>query len=220
MVAFPHLAPIHILATNKLSSICGTSTSSVTHYRRVRPDLQTAILLAAVALLGAIGGALSASHLSKSVFDPVILLVLLGVGAYTVLRPMLGSRELLRFKGSRHTATAAAIGLVIGYYDGALGPGTGGFFVFALVGLLGYAFLQTSAKAKIANFATNLGALAVFVPQGATLWRIVLLMGASNLVGGYLGARTAVVRGGGFIRVVLVVVVVAFAVKIGYDLIA
>ena len=36
------------------------------------------------------------------------------------------------------------------------------FFVFALVSVLGYGFLEASAKAKIANFATNLAALAVF----------------------------------------------------------
>ncbi len=42
-----------------------------------------------------------------------------------------------------------------GMYDGALGPGTGSFLVFALVGTLGYAFLEASAKAKIANFAAR-----------------------------------------------------------------
>ena len=65
----------------------------------------------------------------------------------------------LRWDGVRHTGTAMVIGFVIGIYDGALGPGTGSFMVFALVGLMGYAFLEASAKAKIANFATNLGAL-------------------------------------------------------------
>lgn len=220
VVAFPQLAPIHILATNKLSSICGTSTSSLTYYRRACPDLRTAVPLAAVAFLGAIGGALTASALPRSVFDPLILVVLLAVGAYTVLRPQLGAHERLRFVGRRHTWLAALIGLAIGFYDGALGPGTGSFLVVSLVALLGYAFLQASAKAKIANFATNLGALVVFVPQGAVLWRIGLLMGLANLVGGYAGARTAVARGAGFIRVVLLLVVTAFVVKIGYDVLS
>ena len=88
-----------------------------------------------------------------------------------------------------------AAGLVIGFYDGALGPGTGSFFVFTLVGLLGYSFLEASAKARLANWATNLAALCVFVPQGAVLWKVGLVMGGCNLVGGYLGARTAVARG-------------------------
>ena len=69
---------------------------------------------------------------------------------------------------------------MIGFYDGALGPGTGSFFVFTLVGLLGYSFLEASAKARLANWATNLAALVVFVPQGAVLWKIGLVMGAAT----------------------------------------
>ena len=67
-------------------------------------------------------------------------------------------------------------GFVIGVYDGALGPGTGSFLVFALVGLMGYAFLEASAKAKIANFATNLGALTVFIPGGHVMWKVGAVM--------------------------------------------
>jgi uncharacterized membrane protein YfcA len=217
VVAFPHALPIQILATNKLGSICGTSTSSLTYYRRVRPDLRTAIPLALVAFCGALGGAFISSHIPKSAFNPLILLVLIGVGAYTLLAPQLGAETRLRFSGHHHVLAATGAGAVIGCYDGALGPGTGSFFVFALVGLLGYGFLQASAKAKIANFATNLAALAVFIPQGAVMWRIGLLMGLCNLGGAYVGARVAVARGSGFVRVVFVAVVAAFTVKIGAD---
>jgi uncharacterized membrane protein YfcA len=110
---------------------------------------------------------------------------------------------------------ATGAGFLVGMYDGALGPGTGSFFVFALVGLLGYAFLEASAKAKIANFATNLAALAIFVPQGAVMWKVGLLMGLCNLMGAYLGARTAVVKGAAFVRIVFLIVVSAFIIKIG-----
>ena len=57
VLGLPGAAPVHILATNKLGSICGTSVSSVTYYRRVRPDLRTAVPMALVAFLGALGGA-------------------------------------------------------------------------------------------------------------------------------------------------------------------
>ena len=81
-------------------------------------------------------------------------------------------------------------GFTIGVYDGALGPGTGSFLVFALVGLLGYNFLEASAKAKIANFATNLGALTVFLPMGLVLFKVGVVIAGFNLLGGYAGART------------------------------
>lgn len=217
LIGLPNALPVQILATNKLGSICGTTVSSATYYRRVRPDPRTFLPLMALAFTGSVGGALVASHLPKSAFDPIVLVVLIAVGAYVLLRPTFGGDTLLRFSGHRHTAVAMATGLVVGFYDGALGPGTGSFFVVSLVGLLGYSFLEASAKARLANWATNLAALAVFVPQGAVLWKVGLVMGAANLCGGYAGARTAVARGAGFVRVFFILVVSAFVVRIGGD---
>lgn len=220
LLGFPHVAPVQILATNKVSSICGTTVSAGTYYRSVRPDLKTAIPLALLAFAGSLIGASLVSHISRAAFNPIILVVLIGVGTYTLLNPTLGGLTRLRFSGRRHLLAATGVGFVIGIYDGALGPGTGSFLVFALVGLLGYAFVQASAKAKIANAATNLAALVIFIPQGAVMWKVGLLMGLGNLVGGYAGARTAVAQGAGFIRIVLVVVLGAFVVKIGLEVIA
>ena len=118
------------------------------------------------------------------------------VGAYVLFKPSWARRPRSASPGHQHTvgrdghrsrrsaSTTARSG-----------PGTGSFFVFTLVGLLGYNFLEASAKARLANWATNLAALCVFVPQGAVLWKVGLVMGACNLLGGYLGARTAVARG-------------------------
>lgn len=219
LLGLPHASPVNVLATNKLSSFCGTTVSSATYYRRIRPDPRTFGPMTACAFAGSAGGAVIGSHISDRAFDPIVLVVLVVVGAYVLFRPGLGESTLLRYDGRRHVGTAMAAGLLIGCYDGALGPGTGSFFVITLVGLLGYSFLEASAKARIANWATNLAALCVFVPQGAVLWRVGLVMGACNLVGGYLGARTAVARGAGFVRVFFVLVVAGFAVRIAGGLI-
>lgn len=217
VIGLPAASPVQVLATNKLGSICGTSVSSVTYYRRVRPHAGTFVPLMVFAFVGSFGGALVASHIPKDSFQPIVLVVLVAVGTYVLLKPELGAATALRFSGHRHTLAAMGAGIVVGAYDGALGPGTGSFFVFTLVGLLGYAFLEASAKARMANWATNLAALAVFVPQGAVMWRVGLVMGACNLVGAYVGARTAVSRGARFVRIFFVVVVGAFVVRIGGD---
>ena len=219
LIGLPSAAPVQVLATNKLSSICGTTVSSATYYRRIRPDPRTFGPLMACAFVGSVGGALLGSHISDAAFDPIVLVVLIVVGAYVLLRPSLGETTALRYAGHRHMAAAMGTGLVIGCYDGALGPGTGSFFVITLVGLLGYSFLEASAKARLANWATNLAALCVFVPQGAVLWKVGFVMGVCNLVGGYLGARTAVSRGTRFVRIFFIVVVSAFIVRIGGDVV-
>ena len=214
LLLVPGITPLQALATNKVSSACGTTTSSITFYRRVRPDLRTALPMAGLAGAGGALGALSAGLLPASVLRPVIVVALVVVAAYTLARPRLGEVTALRWRGRRHHVAAGVVGVAIGFYDGLLGPGTGSFLVFALVGLLGYAFLEASAKAKIVNLATNLGALAAFAPQGAVLWRLGLLMGVANLVGGYLGARTAVTRGSRFVRVVFLLVVGVLVVRL------
>ncbi|WP_171783376.1 TSUP family transporter [Isoptericola halotolerans] len=219
LLLVPGISPVQALATNKLGSIMGTSVSSITYYRRVGPDLTTAGPMAVAALAGAVGGAALATQIPAELFTPIILVVLVGVALFTILKPRLGQQDDLRWEGNRHRWTAAGIGLVIGAYDGLLGPGTGTFLVISLVSVLGYAFLPASALAKIVNFATNLGALLYFVPAGAVIWGLGLAMGAANLVGGYIGARMAVAKGSGFVRIVFVVVVGALICKLGYDVV-
>lgn len=215
LLGLPGASPVQILATNKIASVCGTTASSATYYRRTRPDPRTFGPLMALALTGSFVGALAASQIPREAFEPIVLVALVVVGAYVLLRPKLGAETDLRFAGHRHLAAAMVVGFVIGLYDGILGPGTGSFFVIALVGLMGYDFLQASAKARLANLATNVGALLLFIPTGAVLWEVGLLMGACNLLGGYVGARTAVARGAKFVRVFFIVVVSAFVVRIG-----
>jgi uncharacterized membrane protein YfcA len=217
LIGLPHATPLQILATNKISSICGTTVSSATYYRRIRPDPRTFLPMMLLALAGSFAGALVASRIPRDAFEPLVLVVLVLVGAYVLLKPQLGEATALRYAGGQHLAAAMAVGVVIGFYDGALGPGTGSFFVFALVGLLGYSFLEASAKAKLANWATNLGALLLFVPQGGVLWKVGLVLAACNAAGAYAGARVAVSRGAPFVRVFFVLVVSAFIVKIGGD---
>ncbi|WP_369138334.1 sulfite exporter TauE/SafE family protein [Modestobacter versicolor] len=217
LLLVPGLSPVQALATNKLGSILGTTTSAVTYHRRVRPDLPTTVRMAAVALVGSFAGASIAALLPAAVFKPVIVVALVGIGAFTLLRPSLGEVAALRHTGRRHHGVAAGIGAVIGFYDGILGPGTGSFLVFAMVSLLGYDFLGASARAKVVNCATNLGALLFFVPHGSVFWGLGLLLGAANMVGGYLGARTATSRGSRFIRVAFLVVVTALIARLGWD---
>jgi uncharacterized membrane protein YfcA len=219
LLGLPAATPVEVLATVKVASICGTTVSSVTYYRRIRPDPRTFLPMMALAFVGSAAGAAVAFLIPKEAFDPIVLAALILVGAYVLLKPTLGGETQLRFSGRRHTAAAMLTGLGVGFYDGALGPGTGSFFVFILVGLLGYSFLVASANARLANWATNLAALGVFATQGAVLWKVGLLMGACNLAGGYLGARTAVARGAAFVRVFFIVVVSAFVLRIGGDIV-
>ena len=104
---------------------------------------------------------------------------------------------------------ACAIGAAIGFYDGFFGPGTGSFFVFLFVRLLGFDFLHASASAKLLNTATNAAALLLLACKGHVWWHVAAVLAVANVAGSLLGTRLALRHGAGFVRGVFIVVVAA-----------
>lgn len=219
VLLMPGFTPVMAVATNKVGSIAGTTASALTYHRRLRPDLRLAAPLAGVAFLGALGGAVTASHLPTSVFTPVIMVALAVVLVFVLVRPSFGATtDAPPLAVATVLARVLPFGLLVGFYDGVMGPGTGSFLVIGIAALAHVAFLHASAVAKIVNAATNLGALAFFVPMGVVQWRVGILLAVANTLGGYLGARTAVRLGSRFVRGVLIVVVSALLVRLGWQL--
>ena len=105
----------------------------------------------------------------------------------------------------------------IGIYDGAFGPGTGGFLIMAFTSLRGGSFLENAAWAKVINTCTNLGALITFAIQGEILWGLGFALALTNILGAQLGARMVVQKGAGFIRLMILILVVVMSVKLGWD---
>lgn len=221
LLANPGAPVATALATNKLGSIAGTSSAAYAYLRKAKPDLGVALPAAGLAVGFAAVGALCAAAISSDVLKPVIMVVLLAVAAIVVLKPDLGRVPRLVLRTRRRVAAAVLVpGVLIAFYDGLVGPGTGTFLVIAFTTVLGVDFVNASATAKIINVGTNLGALLVFAAQGHVLWAIGLAMAACNIVGAQLGARTAIKRGTGFVRGVLLCVVAALVLKLGYEQLA
>ena len=112
---------------------------------------------------------------------------------------------------------ASLVGLGIGFYDGFFGPGTGSFFVFLFVRLLGYDFLNASASAKLLNCATNLAAISLFAFKGHVWWHYAVTLAIANVVGRMAGTHMALKHGTGFVRGIFIVVVSSLILKTGYD---
>jgi len=214
---FPHAPPATLFGTNKSASIWGTAFATVQYSRRV--TLRWASLLPAglAGLLGSLLGAWTVTQVDPSLFRKALPVMLSALLLYTLARKDLGHHHAPRLAGRREALAAAGIGLVVGFYDGFFGPGTGSFLVFAWVRLLGYDFLNASASAKFINTATNLSALLLFAWQGHVWWHLALAMAAANVVGSLIGTRLALRHGAGFVRQVFIVVVLALILKTAYD---
>ncbi|MFD6420082.1 sulfite exporter TauE/SafE family protein [Streptomyces sp. NPDC060194] len=216
-----NLPAAYALGTNKAVAIVGTTGAAVTYARRVPVDVRTAVRIGLAAVAGSMAGAFFAAGIGNDVLRPVIMVVLLGVGAFVILRPGFGTAPAAAAPGvagpKRIAAAILIAGLGIGFYDGLFGPGTGTFLVLALTAVLHLDLVRASATAKIVNVCTNAGALAMFAHQGTVLWQLAGLMAVFNLAGGVIGARTALRKGSGFVRVVLLTVVVALVAKLAYE---
>jgi len=208
---FPTAPLASILGTNKAVSIVGTSTAANTYRNQIQVNAKQLVPMMSAAFAGSLFGALLATSISREVFEPIILVILIAVGTFTMLRPDFGKIETTR---DVSPVAAPLIGLVIGFYDGLIGPGTGMFLLFSLVSFVGTSFLGASAIAKFVNVATNLAALIIFVPGGHVIWLVAALMAPANLIGGYLGARTALDRGSSFVRLVFLAMLVALTVRL------
>lgn len=220
LLGLPQVPAAHVLGTNKAVAIVGTSGAAITYVRKAPVQVKTAVRIGLAALAGSMGGAFFAAGISSDVLRPVIMVVLLGVAAFVMLRPSFGAAVGADGRRVTRTRTVVAIVLVgggIGFYDGLFGPGTGTFLVLALTAVLHMNLVTASATAKIVNVCTNGGALAMFAHQGAILWQLAALMAVFNLAGGMFGARTALRRGSGFVRGVLLVVVFSLVAKLGFD---
>jgi uncharacterized membrane protein YfcA len=207
----PHLA----LATNKGQAIFGSATAARGYWKRGVVDRPRALPSFVCGLVGSFLGALAQLAVRPEVLRPVVI-VLLVAAAVVVAWPR---------KDKEHVAPPHAELLslvacfVLGAYDGFFGPGVGTMLIVAFVLLHGDTLTRASGNAKMVNVASNLAAFALFAVRGNILWGVALPMAAANAVGSWVGAHVAVKRGDRFIRVVVLAVVAALAIKLVRDLV-
>ena len=215
LIGLPKSETAEVLGTNKLSAVFGTTTAAALYRKQIKPDPKVLLAMGLPAFLGSAAGAVLASKIPTSSMRPMVLFLLIVVAIYTWFKPDLGKFENLRHLPKRRIQIAAFAGVVIGFYDGIFGPGTGSFLMLILVASLGYAFITASAIAKVVNVATNVGAIMVFGINGAVLWQIGIILGIANITGAIIGARLAIKGGSTLVRKVFLFVTIALIVKVG-----
>ncbi|WP_262897341.1 sulfite exporter TauE/SafE family protein [Rufibacter psychrotolerans] len=216
-VFLPQMPIPAIFGTGKLSSIAGTSVSMWRYARNVEINWRALLPAALAAFVFSFLGARAVSHFNTELLRPLILVLLIAVAVYTFFRKDFGSIHAPRLAHTKEVWYGVAVGLVIGFYDGFFGPGTGSFLMFIFVGVFGFNFLTASASAKVVNVATNLSALLYFGYKGYILYHIGIPMAISSVLGSVVGTRIALVKGSGFVRKLFLVVVTGIILKFAYD---
>jgi uncharacterized membrane protein YfcA len=217
LVLLPQYPLATVLGTLKIPSFSGTSIATAQYVRRVRVNWLLIGLMAIIAFAAAFAGSTLLTRVNNSFMKPLLLFMLIVVAIYTFTNRRFGDHTEKDHSFRQQIIYSLLISLVIGFYDGFIGPGAGSFLILSFIGLLGFDFLKASAHAKFVNLATNLGSIAFFTLSGKIIFSIALPMAACNALGGWLGARLAILRGNAFIRIFFLIVVCATIIRFAYD---
>jgi uncharacterized membrane protein YfcA len=217
IVGLPNKELPLILGTNKVPSIFGTAAAARNYFKNINPDIPLTLSMMGPAFIGSMGGASLAAAVPKDFFKPFIVFLLATVAIYTWVKPELGMSENLKYTHKKRLAIVALIGLLIGFYDGIFGPGTGTFLVFFLVSGIGYAFIKASGTAKLVNISTNAGAILSFQFTGHIWWQLGLLLAFANVTGAIIGSRLAIKGGSPLVRKVFLAVTFLLITRVAWD---
>lgn len=214
LIALPALLaagvpPVIALGTNKVQSVVGTAIAATTYWRKGFADLRALAVGIAATYAAAFCGAFVVKQIDVSVLTVAVPVALIAIALYFLLSPRMTDED-------RHARLSwfpfvPVMGAIIGFYDGAFGPGTGSFLTMGFVALFGLGVTRAAGSTKALNLASNLGALTLFIPSGDVLWPAAVAMAVGQLAGGYLGALTGIRFGAKLIRPLVVVVSLVLA---------
>ena len=137
-----------------------------------------------------------------------IIIFLLPVAAIVVLYPRKNIKAKEHLLSKDLYFKVPLICIVIGFYDGFFGPGTGSFLAISFYVILGLGLIEATANAKMINLATNLGALVSFMIAGKVIYLLGIPLAISNMFGNYLGSHLAITKGEKVIKLFLIIVLV------------
>lgn len=200
---------------NKFSSTFGTLMATVRYARSGALRVKPAVIAAALALPGSWLGTRAAMALGSRFMHGFMVFAVPVVGALVLFKGKKAGGE--RPFTHRQYPVCALIGLVIGFYDGFFGPGTGTFLILMFTWLLGMDMVSASATAKPVNLVSNIVSLATRIAAGNVLFSLALPAMCCSLAGGWLGARLALTHGAKLIRAVMLGVLALLTVKLAVE---
>ena len=204
------------LGTNKLSSVFGSGTAMINFARNKLVDWTLVKWIMPFTLLISMVGAYIAVYVPGTFLKPLIIVLLLAVFIVVLTKKDWGTIAQVERKSGWKLLAYVAVAIVIGLYDGFLGPGTGVFLIFYFL-FMGYDFLGASGNAKVLNTVSNFGSLMVFIYMDQVNYGYGLAVAAGQIIGATAGSKLAMVKGAGLVRFLFIAMSLTMLMKLSYD---
>jgi hypothetical protein len=217
LILFPQLPHTSIIATNRMSSIAGTLVAARQYIKKIRINYTFIAIAGILSGIASYLGTFVMKAIPNETFKTILFIIIGLLTIYTILRKSMGLVDISEKNKHKHLIFAA-IGIVLGLYNGIIGPGTGTLLVFALVQFVGFNFLKASAYAKLINAIADGSSLIAFLIQGAIVFTLAIPMLLANMGGAYIGSKMAIQNGNKFIRIFFIIVMILLLGKLAYDI--
>jgi uncharacterized membrane protein YfcA len=213
---FTGLPPSVALGTNKLAATMGSLTSTINFLRSGKINKRLVVKLLPLSIIGSGIGVYVVQLIPPEFLKPIILVLLVLVTIYTLLKKDWGMESTFKKLSLKMTIFIVLATLILGFYDGFLGAGTGSFLIFAFL-LLGFDFVESAGNAKVLNFGSNLAALITFILFNSVNFYYGIPMGIAMVLGAFVGSRVAIKSGAAYVKLLFIAITVVLIGKSIWD---
>ncbi|MGD8742280.1 MAG: sulfite exporter TauE/SafE family protein [Granulosicoccaceae bacterium] len=203
------------LATHKVASVALGVGATVRHLREDALERRFALFILAAGLPGVVLGATLILDVPDRLAQLALGVLTLGLGVYSWLKPGLGLGHTPSHRDRSGFLLGGGVLFVIGVLNGSLTSGTGLFVTLWLVRWFGLDYRRAVAYTLIlvGVFWNGTGAVTLgWLGEIKWDWLPALLLG--SLLGGYLGAHLAIVKGNRWIKRIYEVITIAVGLKL------
>ena len=218
LITLPQYPVATLLGTTKIPSLLGTSIAAFQYALKVNIRWKLLAAMCSIAFVAAYTGSATVTLVSNAFMKPVFFIILIAVFIYIYTKKDFGLAIEKSISEKKEYLLCSIIAMLIGFYDGFIGPGTGSFLILFFICMLGFDFLKASAHAKLVNVSTNLGSILFFSRSGHILYQYAIPMAICNFAGSIFGSRLAILKGNKFIRLFFLIVIAATIIRFGYDI--
>lgn len=194
-----------VLGTNKLQSSIGTSIAVFGYHKNGFIKFAAVYKGLIMGFFGAWFGVVLVNHISNDFMKIIALILMIIVFIFNLFNRQIGITP--GKKRLNEPLFFSLFGFILGFYDSFFGPGTGNFWLIAIVFFLGYNFLEASGYAKVLNLKSNLIALATFLFYHQVNFTLGLTMAIGQIIGNHVGVKFAILKGSNLIRPLFMLII-------------
>lgn len=213
MFILPPASISYALGTNKFSATAGSFTSSIGFFKSGKINFKLLRYLIPFTLIGAILGVNTVLSIDQKYLYTIVLVLIIFVGIYTLFSKSIGAKNSFKKITKMNIFYGILLAFSLGFYDGFLGPGTGSFLIFGLIGIYGFDFVTASGNSKILNFTSNITSLILFAFNHRIEYLYGVPVAIFMIAGAKLGTKFAIKKGIKIIKPIFITMSLAVAVK-------